>query len=274
VLAHARRENYQVNLIEAYDQPWKRQLEGTVGGHWGIYDAYRRQPKFVWGGAVSNHPHWRWQAAGGVGLAALVFGVALAKRRGIGGVASATGWLRIAAMAIASGATIGWTIENVPLESLTLGDWLRSLGWTAVALMAPLVSAAALASGARPPAFAQILGRADQRPRRPIPLLLGLVLLVTVVLSAQAALGLVFDGRYRDFPFAPLTAVAIPLFVLATWKRRSNVPAAEKAMAVTLAVSAVYIVGNESFANWQALWFAAALLVLALTLVQARDVPG
>jgi Na+(H+)/acetate symporter ActP len=85
---------------------------------------------------------------------------------------------------------------------------------------------------------------------------------------------LVFDGRYRDFPFAPLTAVAIPLFVLATWKRRSNVPAAEKAMAVTLAVSAVYIVANESFANWQALWFAAALLVLALTLVQARDVPG
>ena len=153
VLAHARRENYQVNLIEAYDQPWKRQLEGTVGGHWGIYDAYRRQPKFVWGGAVSNHPHWRWQAAGGVGLAALVFGVALAKRRGIGGVASATGWLRIAAMAIASGATIGWTIENVPLESLTLGDWLRSLAWTAVALMAPLVSAAALASGARPPSF-------------------------------------------------------------------------------------------------------------------------
>ena len=274
VLAHARRENYQVNLIEAYDQPWKRQLEGTVGGHWGIYDAYRRQPKFVWGGAVSNHPHWRWQAAGGVGLAALVFGVALAARRRIGGAASATGWLRIAAMAIASGATIGWTIENVPLESLTLGDWLRSLAWTAVALMAPLVSAAALASGARPPVFAQILGRAEQRPRRAIPLSLGLILLVTVVLSAQAALGLVFDGRYRDFPFAPLTAAAVPLLVLATWKRRSNVPAAEKAMAVTLAVSAVYIVGNESFANWQALWFAAALLALALTLVQARDVPG
>ena len=64
VLAHARRENFRVNLIEAYDQPWKRQLEGTVGGHWGIYNAYRRQPKFAWGGAVSNHPHWRWQAAG------------------------------------------------------------------------------------------------------------------------------------------------------------------------------------------------------------------
>ncbi len=49
VLALAKREGYRVNLIEAYDQPWKRQLEGTVGGHWGLYDAYRRQPKFAWG---------------------------------------------------------------------------------------------------------------------------------------------------------------------------------------------------------------------------------
>ena len=63
-MALAKRAKFQVNLIEAYDQPWKRQLEGTVGGHWGLYGAYRRQPKFAWGEAVSNHPDWRWQAAG------------------------------------------------------------------------------------------------------------------------------------------------------------------------------------------------------------------
>jgi len=274
VLAHAKRENYRVNLIEAYDQPWKRRLEGTVGGHWGIYDAYRRQAKFAWGGLVSNHPHWGWQAAGGVGLAAVVFGVALAAHRRIAAAPNAAGWLRIAAIAIASGASIGWTVENVPLESLTLGDWLRCLAWAALALMAPVVSAAALASGARPPSFAQILGRAEQRPRAAMSLFLGLILLMTAVLSVQAALGLVFDGRYRDFPFAPLTGAAIPLLMLGTWKRHSNVPAAEKAMAFTLAVSAVYIVGNESVANWQALWFSAGLLALALTLVQARDAPG
>ena len=32
-------ESFRVNLIEAYDQPWKRQLEGTVGGYWGLFDA-------------------------------------------------------------------------------------------------------------------------------------------------------------------------------------------------------------------------------------------
>ena len=33
VLALAKRENFRVNVIEAFDEPWKRALEGTVGGH-------------------------------------------------------------------------------------------------------------------------------------------------------------------------------------------------------------------------------------------------
>ena len=83
VVALGKRENYRVNLIEAYDQPWKRKLEGTVGGHWGLYDAYERKAKFAWGAPVSNHPNWRWQAAGGIAFAALVF--ARRRRRVAGG---------------------------------------------------------------------------------------------------------------------------------------------------------------------------------------------
>ena len=49
VVAQGKRENYRVNLIEAYDQPWKRKLEGTVGGYWGLYDAYERKAKFELG---------------------------------------------------------------------------------------------------------------------------------------------------------------------------------------------------------------------------------
>ena len=73
VLALAKRDNVRVNVIEAFDQPWKRALEGTVGGHWGLLDAQTRDCKFVWGEAVSNHPLWKWQAAGGIGFAVLVF---------------------------------------------------------------------------------------------------------------------------------------------------------------------------------------------------------
>jgi exo-beta-1,3-glucanase (GH17 family) len=274
VLALAKRENYRVNLIEAYDQPWKRQLEGTVGGHWGLYDAYRRQAKFTWGGAVSNHPGWPWQAAGGVALAAAVFAAGLAARPRKAAAPSAGWWLRITATAIVSGTLIGWTVANVPLESLTVGDWLRSLAWAGVALISPVAGAAALARGTQAPSFARILGRAAQRPHDIVALTLGIVLIAIAILSVQAALGLVFDARYRDFPFAPLTGAVVPLLLMAKWRPRLEAPAAETAMAVTLAGSAVYIVLNEGFANWQALWFSAALLALALTLLQARDAPG
>ena len=46
VLALAKRKNYNVNVIEAYDQPWKRSHEGTVGGYWGLFDSYQRVARF------------------------------------------------------------------------------------------------------------------------------------------------------------------------------------------------------------------------------------
>ena len=42
IIALAKRDNFRVNVIEAFDQPWKRRLEGTVGGHWGLFDADSR----------------------------------------------------------------------------------------------------------------------------------------------------------------------------------------------------------------------------------------
>jgi exo-beta-1,3-glucanase (GH17 family) len=65
VLALSQREHFNVNVIEAFDQPWKRALEGTVGGHWGLLKATTRSPKFSGALAISNHPLWLWQGAGG-----------------------------------------------------------------------------------------------------------------------------------------------------------------------------------------------------------------
>lgn len=281
VLALAKREGYRVNLIEAYDQPWKRQLEGTVGGHWGLYGAYRRMPKFAWGGAVSNHPRWRWQAAGGVGLAAAVFAIAFAFRRRAAKTAGSGFWLRVTGIAIVAGALIGWTVANIPLESLTVGDWLRSLAWAVIALVSPVAAGAALATGSKPPTFAQMLGRGPERPRDRLVLTLGVVLIALSVLSVQGALGLVFDPRYRDFPFAPLTGAVVPFLLLGgllggalhprQWRKA---PPAETVAAATLAAAAVYIVLNEGLANWQALWFSAGLLAVALILVEERAAPG
>ena len=84
-LALAQRENIKVNIIEAFDQPWKRALEGAVGGYWGVIDRDTDAPKFNFsGGAVSDHPDWRSQALAGILLAALSFGSAFAAGRGRG----------------------------------------------------------------------------------------------------------------------------------------------------------------------------------------------
>jgi glucan 1,3-beta-glucosidase len=274
VVALGKRQDYRVNLIEAYDQPWKRKLEGTVGGYWGLYDAYDRRAKFVWGGSVSNHPHWRWQAAGGIAFAGLIFAAAwTASRRQ---PQSLRLWLGVTAIAAVSGILIGWTIETVPVESLTAIDWLRSLSWLAVAGVAPIVGAAAFARGERVPSLASVLGRRGGMPGHAITCALGGCLVVLVVLAVQAALGLVFNPRYRDFPFAALTAATVPFVVLmASWPTRKDLRAsAETVAALVLALCAIFIVLAETFANWQALWFCGGLVALAVSLLPGRAAPG
>jgi glucan 1,3-beta-glucosidase len=184
-------------------------------------------------------------------------------------------WLAVATNAGVSGILIGWTAENVPLESLTVGGWMRSLAWLAVAALAPLATAAATASKIAVPSFAWSLGQSPGRQREPLALALGLLLIALTMLAVQAALGLVFDPRYRDFPDPALTAATVPFLLATRWPRRTDLRAsAETAAAAVLALSALYILFNETVANWQAVWFCAAAAALALTLVPARAAPS
>lgn len=274
VLALAKRENYRVTVIEAFDQPWKRYLEGTVGGHWGLFDAYRRDVKFVWGAPVSNHRHWVWQAAAGVGLAIVVFASVVLRGRysSVAGEPAAFAWAGIAANAAAVGIFAPWAVENMLVESLGAGGWIRSGTLVAIAILAPLLGSMALAARVPMPSFAQVIGPSYLRVRDPLRLMIGAVLIVTCVLALVIALGLAFDPRYRDFPYAPLTAAAAPFLWLSLSAQRKTGPrsAAETGAAAVLLASAVYILANEGLANWQSLWFCAVTAVLALILLRVR----
>jgi hypothetical protein len=96
------------------------------------------------------------------------------------------------------------------------------------------------------------------------------------LLSVETALGLVFDPRYRDIPFAPQSGAGFAYFVLmlSTSRPVGFRPAAETLAAAVLAVCAVYIAINETFANWQALWLSLGLLGLAVVLMRTRAAPG
>jgi len=272
-LALAEREHFKVNIIEAFDQPWKRALEGAVGGYWGIFDRAPGGLKFSFGGTVSEHPHWAWQALAGIALAALSFGGALAAERGKGNAAYL--WARIAALTFLPAVMFGWTIETVPVESFGFGTWLRSLAFAATAAAAPIICAIACTAGRGIPAFSSLLGRSGKRPDR-LDCALGGTLIALMLVSVEAALGLVFDPRYRDIAFAPLTAAALPFLVVlvSTPGQAGPRAAAETVAAVVLALSGGYILFNEGFANWQSVWFCAGLFGLAFILARARDAPS
>ncbi|MDR3440054.1 glycosyltransferase [Telmatospirillum sp.] len=60
-LNRATEEGLDYNVIEAFDQPWKRAFEWTVGTHWGVWDA-DRNPKFSMVEPVLEMKHWPIQA--------------------------------------------------------------------------------------------------------------------------------------------------------------------------------------------------------------------
>jgi glucan 1,3-beta-glucosidase len=276
VTATARQQNYRVNVIEAFDQPWKRRLEGTVGGHWGLFDAVKRAPKFIWGAAVSNHPGWGWQAAGGAVLAAMVFGMAGLQARRHPVAPPLDRWLGVTLIAAVSGTLIGWVVTNVPVESLGVGGWAVSIAWATVAVAAPVACAAGLIRSIPVASFGRVLGSPQERPRDWVALVTGALLVGLSVLALQVALMLVFDPRYVDFPFAPLLGAAVPFLVLAVLvgPEKGVRPAAEKLAAALLTGSAIYILFNESIANWQALLQCVGLAMLAVTLLRVRVAPG
>ncbi|MGZ5850056.1 MAG: glycoside hydrolase family 17 protein [Methyloceanibacter sp.] len=276
VVAAAEESGWRVNLIEAYDQPWKRLIEGMTGGYWGLFDDATRTQKFRWGQSVSNHPDWQLEAGLGIAAAFLVF---LAGWLGSRGRPERDGQTRlaIAAIALGSGIVIGWGVVTFPMVVPELGDRFRALALLLLALGVPALAAFALARGAPPPSLALALNPPLWRHAARSGVLLAILLAALIVAAIHVALGLVFDPRYKDFPFAALTGpvIALAVLVLATGGRPAHLSptgAAETIIAALLTGSALFITVNEGIANWQALWFASLLLVLSFILRPTESV--
>jgi exo-beta-1,3-glucanase (GH17 family) len=272
ILDLAKRENFRVNLIEAYDQPWKRQLEGTVGGYWGLFDSVRREVKYPPGVAISNFPFWKLQMACGMALSALVFAVAWLTLRRRPWTPRLTSWIAVGTSATTAGILFGVAADKMFYESYGFGGWLGWGALLAAAIASPLLCTNALMSGRALPTFLELLGPREERSQGVPTMMLGAVLLVTVLIGAETALGFVFDPRYRDFPFAALTMAVVPFSTLMLLNRPKEGirPIAEAVFAGLLAGAAIYTLFNEGADNWQSLWTCVAYFLLAVTLWRAR----
>ncbi|MFY9288117.1 MAG: glycosyltransferase [Alphaproteobacteria bacterium] len=53
----ASEERIDYSIVEAFDAPWKRSIEGTVGAHWGLWNT-NNKPKFPMTGSIVESTRW------------------------------------------------------------------------------------------------------------------------------------------------------------------------------------------------------------------------
>ncbi|MET0969113.1 MAG: beta-(1-6) glucans synthase [Tardiphaga sp.] len=278
ILDLAKREGFRVNLIEAYDQPWKRELEGTVGGYWGLIDADARDIKYPAGVPISNYPSWKLQMGLGLGLSILVFATAMLALRRRPWSPRFASWLTVAISATVAGVLLGVAADKLIYESYGSGRWLQWGALLAAGVASPILCAYATMAGRPLPTFLDLFGPTPFRSSSALTILLGLTLAATTLIGAETALGFVFDPRYRDFPFAALTMAVVPFAGLMAVNRPQEGmrPIAESVFAGLFLFSLAYIGFNEGPDNWQSLWTCAVYLLFAFTLWRARvaQIPG
>ncbi|WP_076426249.1 beta (1-6) glucans synthase [Aquipseudomonas alcaligenes] len=235
---------WRYNLIEAFDQPWKRDSEGAVGGFWGLYDA-ERADKGILAGPVSNLPHWPlWLGASGLlMLAALLLA---------GRPASPRAALLLPLVAgLGAACSLGWS-ELALITSRYWGEWLWATALLGLNLlvMAHAILALSSRNGWRERVFAWLEARG------------GWWLAAAGFAGAVLMLGLVFDSRYRSFP-----SLALLLPALVYLCRPVRAPRREIALlTVIIGAGIAPQLYQEGLHNLQAIGWAltSALLVAAL----------
>jgi len=246
VLAYSHQHGLDYNVIEAFDQPWKRALEGTVGGYWGVFGE-DRTPKFPLTGPVTRMGSpWPW-LLGTVALAILLWWPA--RRAARSTIAALAGPVLAGGVALA----IALQIDHARFAAWHWYEWALegSLALVSI-LVAMLALPRILAGGGAAHGSAAESLEWLRRPWRRWPdaaLALGALQVIVIAGAAVAALGLDFDQRYRDFP---IWAFAVPAFAFALLHARSARNAIsgqariEICFAALLALSALFIALNEN----------------------------
>ncbi len=255
-------EGWDYNLIEAIDQPWKRRLEGTVGGYWGVLDV-DLMPKFPLAGPVAERDTFVTPALG-AGL-----GVLLCLALAAGGRSKRRTPLQLAAVA-AMGAVAGAvTVLHWEHARLAYRDGLEwvLLGLVfAVGMLVPLTLARwSPEGGIRSGTSAWTAWQRARLASLDASTRLGLLRIVLLFAAAVGALLLFVDPRYRDFPSLLFIVPALTLGVVG-WFTNSRHATEERLCAAVIVVSVVGRWLSEPLNPQAVAWLVTGLLLAAPTL--------
>jgi len=114
-LARAEELDYTYYVMEAFDQPWKRTSEGSVGAYWGVYDV-TRNPKFPFTSPIVDIPEWRLLAVISVGIAIITFALLLIDSKTL----RTRGRSFLATIAFAAATAAVWIVYKYSQQYLTV----------------------------------------------------------------------------------------------------------------------------------------------------------
>ena len=133
----ADKEKVNYYIIEAFDQPWKKSLEGSVGAYWGLFDS-DRHPKYPMNAALLIVPGWKHWAACASVLSLALIGLFFYNRRSL--KLPALLFFGLIANLVAS--TIFWLVSigaHQYQTKFTLAVWILLLMMQAMAALILLI---------------------------------------------------------------------------------------------------------------------------------------
>ncbi len=237
----ANEKGWNYNIIEGFDQPWKRVNEGAVGGFWGLFDKDRMDKK-VFFGDVSDFPNYKPLALGSF-LLVLAFSLMFRK--------SAT---ESKTMLIFGGVNTLFAL----LFMLQVEQYMVTVRTNIELMWAILVMATHLGIYALTLSYIA----KEQRPQiiniatillqknRSADALFMLFFYASLAFVLVSNLALAFEGRYRNFEIYAFSISVLSYLWLYRGKfEQMNFGKFEKASFLLLALTTVTIFVNETYLN-------------------------
>lgn len=197
-VALAEQEHWQYNLIEAFDQPWKRSKEGAVGGYWGLYSSDRTD-KHILSGPVSNFPNWLSLFAQSVAIA-LASLIPLCIGRSHDSM-SGSCWLKFSTVAVGGAILIALQGHQFAIISTNTVEYIWAFVVLSLTAGVYLLALKAVASKTTPKYLSLdasmdfLRGKSSLSPEA----VNGSLRLGVITCALIGVLGLVLDARYRSF---------------------------------------------------------------------------
>uniref|UniRef100_UPI004048DFFC glycoside hydrolase family 17 protein n=1 Tax=Aliarcobacter sp. TaxID=2321116 RepID=UPI004048DFFC len=245
----AEEKNWDYNIIEAFDQPWKRVSEGAVGGFWGLFDKDRLD-KNVFKGDVSNFPNYKYLAFGSVFLV-LMFSILL-KNHNIENK-------KLFIFTIANTSFAILYLLQIEQYNITVRTNLEFI-WAVLVLGTNLFIY-----------YFLLLHILDKNKSKDIPISLFYLSFMFVLVSS---INLAFEGRYRNFEIYIFIISALSFL----WIYKDRIEERFfnnfiKLSSIILFITSVLIFINETYLNlFSNIWILISLIFAYILYKQSKDI--